>query len=115
MTKDIFVPAGLIILLGLLLEPFGMPPMLVTTILILVVAVFALFALFLWKEKGLDEREESHIHKADRFGFIAGALILVIAIVIESIAHMLSPWLVLALAVMISVKAIVLLYTKRNN
>ena len=113
MKKDIFVPLILTVFLALLLEPFGfMPPAATMTILALVVAGFVLFSLFLWREKGADEREESHIHKADRVGFIFGALVLVVAIVSESIGHMLSPWLVVALIAMILAKAIALIYQK---
>jgi hypothetical protein len=116
MTKDILIPAVLVALLGLLLEPFGfMPSMAVMTVVIAVVAVFAVFALFLWREKGSDEREQAHIYRADRFGFIFGALVLLVAIVVESLADMLSPWLVLALVVMIVAKAIALIYQKSTN
>jgi hypothetical protein len=116
MTKDIVVPVVLVALLGLLLEPFGfMPSMAVMTILILSVGVFAVFALFLWREKGTDEREQAHIHRADRFGFMFGALVLLVAIVVESLAHMLSPWIVLALVVMIVAKAVALIYQKSTN
>ncbi|MEN9621974.1 MAG: hypothetical protein RLZZ67_408 [Candidatus Parcubacteria bacterium] len=116
MTKDILVPAVLVVLLGLLLEPFGfMPGMAVMTVVIAVVAVFAVFALFLWREKGGDEREQTHIQKADRFGFMFGALVLLVAIVVEALASMLSPWLVLALVVMIVAKASALIYQKNTN
>jgi hypothetical protein len=116
MAKDIFIPASLVILLGLLLEPFGfMPPMAAMTVLALVVAAFAAFSIFLWREKGADEREEAHIHKADRIGFISGALVLVAAIVAESLAHMLSPWLVAALMAMLVAKAFALVYERSNH
>ena len=114
MIKDIVIPVVLIAFLGLLLEPFGfMPPMAVMGVLGLCVAAFVLFAVFLWKEKGADEREQAHIHKADRFAYVLGALVLVIAIVFQSLAHMLSPWLVIALIAMISAKAAALIYEKR--
>ena len=114
MIKDIAVPLVLIAFLGLLLEPFGfMPPMAVMVVLGLCVAAFVLFALFLWREKGVDEREQAHIYKADRFAYILGTLVLVVAIVFQSLAHMLSPWLVVALIAMITAKAIALIYEKR--
>jgi len=116
MKKDILVPAALIILLALLLEPFGfMPSALVMTVLALVVAAFVVFSIFLWQEKGADEREESHIHKADRLGFIFGSLVLIVAIVAESIGHMLSPWLVAALIAMLVAKSIGLIYERSRN
>lgn len=116
MKKDIIVPVALVIFLILLLEPFGfMPAAAVMTVLALAVAAFVLFSLFLWREKGEDEREETHIRMADRIGFIFGALILVVAIVAESLAHMLSPWLVAALVAMIVGKAIALVYQKHNH
>lgn len=116
MKKDIIVPVLLVILLVILLEPFGfMPTAAVMTVLALIVAGFVSFSLFLWREKGADEREEAHIHKADRVGFIFGALVLVTAIIAESVAHMLSPWLVVALMAMITGKAVALIYQKSNN
>lgn len=116
MKKDIFIPLALIILLILLLEPFGfMPSAVIMAVLVLIVAAFAVFSIFLWREKGLDEREESHIHKADRLGFVFGALVLIVAIVAESLAHMLSPWLVLALIVMLFAKSTALIYEKKHH
>lgn len=116
MKKDIIIPIVLIALLGILLEPFGfMPPLAVMTVLALVVAAFVLFSLFLWREKGADEREEAHIQKADRTGFIFGALVLVVAVVAQSVMGMLSPWLVLALAAMIAAKAVALIYQRNNH
>jgi hypothetical protein len=116
MKKDILIPTALIILLVLLLEPFGfMPSALIMTVLALIVAAFAVFSIFLWREKGADEREEAHIHKADRLGFIFGALVLIVAIVAESIGHMLSPWLVAALIAMLVAKAVGLVYEKSRN
>ena len=111
MIKEFITPAVLIALLVLLLEPFGfMPPIAVMTVLALATATFVFFSIFLWREKGADEREESHIQKADRFGFIFGALVLVVAIVVQSFARMLSPWLVVALVAMIAAKAIAIAY-----
>ncbi|HEY0907886.1 MAG TPA: hypothetical protein VGE35_00895 [Candidatus Paceibacterota bacterium] len=116
MAKDILVPAVFIALLALLLEPFGfMPSMAVMTVLILCVAAFALFALFIWREKGDDERERVHINRADRIGFIFGAVVLLAAIVAQSLAHMLSPWLVAALVAMVAAKAVALIYQKNTN
>ena len=116
MKKDILIPTALIVLLILLLEPFGfMPPAIVMTVLALAVAAFAAFSIFLWREKGQDEREEAHIHKADRLGFIFGASALVVAVVAESLAHMLSPWLVAALIAMLSAKAAGLIYERTRN
>lgn len=116
MKRDILIPLALIVLLALLLQPFGfMPTMAVMTILVLVVAAFALFAVFLWREKGDDEREVAHIQMADRAGFVLGALVLIVAIAAQSLGHMLSPWLVLALAAMIVAKSVALLYQRNNH
>ncbi|MDE1874550.1 MAG: hypothetical protein KGH68_00590 [Patescibacteria group bacterium] len=116
MKKDIFVPIFLVVLLVLLLEPFGfMPSAAVMTILAFIVAAFVLFAILLWREHGLDEREEAHINRADRIGFISGALVLLAAIVAESLGRMLSPWLVVALIAMVAAKAFTLIYERRAH
>jgi len=117
MKKDTLIPIVLVVLLTLLLEPFGfMPSMAMMTLLVVVTVLFLLFALFAWREKGQDEREEIHIHKADRFGFLAGMVILVIGILSDYLfMHEVSRILVISLIVMVVAKAIALSYSRRHN
>jgi hypothetical protein len=117
MKKDIFVPVLIVILLTLILEPFGfMPSMATMTLLVTTTALFLFFAVFAWREKGADEREETHIHRADRFGFIAGMTVLIVGILFDYFfMHEVSQILVIALIIMIASKAIALWYSRGHN
>jgi len=113
--QEIAISIILIILLGLLLNPFWMPDALVMTILICLVLVFAIFAIFVYRENSQDEREELHKLKSSRIAFLAGSLVLIAGIVIESLDHSLNIWLVLALGAMILSKLVGLAYNRVSS
>jgi len=84
-----------------------MPAMTILVTLLAVVASFATFAVFVWKERGGDERENFIRNIGSRTAFLATGTILVAGIVIETLIHHTpSPWLGLALVVMVSAKII---------
>ena len=93
----------LVVLSVLLLNPFDfwMPDMMLKSILACVVVVFALLAVFLMKERALDEREVKHRALAGRYAFLTGALILTLGIIFQSLTHSVDPWLVSALVAMV--------------
>ncbi len=106
----------LIILLLLFLEPFGLfmsPPFLMMIVLGLIV-VFGIFTILIWREKVKDERENLHKMLASRFGFLAGAAVLVVGIIMQAFAHNVDTWLVVALIVMILGKITGLLYGQKK-
>jgi drug/metabolite transporter (DMT)-like permease len=97
---------AIIVALILVLNPFGIimtSPYTLTVLMILGVAVIA-FGAFIWRERYRDEREELHAMKAGRLSYFTGGAILVIAIMCETLAHTLDPWLVIALAAMVATK-----------
>lgn len=98
------------------LNPYWMPMGMQLTILLALTVLFGVFAVYFWREQGGDERERSLLHTADRIGFLAGATVLLIAIIVEGlIFHMVTPWVIAALAAMIIAKAAGYIYTSRNN
>lgn len=79
------------------------------------IVIFAIFAVFVWKEKNGDERENLHRALAARFGFLAGAGVLVLGIVTQGLRHQLDYWLVWALLIMVLAKVAGIIYTKHKN
>lgn len=111
--QEILVAVILIVLLLFFLNPFNfwMPNALIMMMVAGLVVLFAIFASFIWRENARDEREGLHKLVAARFAFLAGAGVLVIGVIIQSLSHTLDPWLVAALGVMILAKIIGLIYS----
>lgn len=101
-----------IILLFLLVNPlhFWMPTEVDMLMVLALVVVFGAFAVFVFQEKAVDERESFIRNIAGRYAFLFGAGILVIAVVMQTLSHQLDNWLVLALSVMILAKMIGIIY-----
>ena len=110
--QEIFISLALVVLLVLLLNPFDfwMPSAFLMMLVAGLVAIFVSFVSFVWRENAKDERESLHKSIAGRTAFLAGASVLVAAIVVHSFNHTLDPWLVIALGVMILTKIIGLMY-----
>lgn len=81
-----------------------MPSTLVMIFIAIFVAAFSLFAVLIWRESPRDEREAHILLSSDRFGFLAGAVVLSIALVVASIQHHSTNLLALALSAMILAK-----------
>ena len=107
----------LIILLLFFIEPFGlfMTPPVVMMILTVLIVIFGIFATLVWREKARDEREHLHKMIAGRFGYLAGAGVLMIGIVTQTLNHTLDSWLVIALIAMILGKIVGLLYGQNKH
>lgn len=100
------VASILVILLICFVNPFNvwMTDALHMTILGGIVAVFAAFAVLLWKERAVDEREQLHRFIAARFAYIAGATLLLFGTVIQAFSHKIDPWIPSILASMVFAK-----------
>lgn len=98
-----------------LIDPFGlwMASMVQMMVLALAVIAFGALAIFVVHEGDGDERDDTHRALAGRAAFLAGGAVLLLGIVLESIAHALDPWLVVALAAMVCAKTIVRLWSTR--
>lgn len=110
--KELSISIILIVLAVVLLNPFHMwmPDMMLTAILILTLVAFALFAVFIVREKATDERELTHRMLAGRVAFLTGASILTLGIVVEATSHAVDPWLVITLVGMVISKIITRVY-----
>lgn len=104
----------LVIFLIFLMNPLDafMPSMMQTLVVCLAGLVFLLFAVFVWRERAEDEREELHRFLAARFAYLVGAGILMVAALIQSLAHMLDPWIIVALIGMLIAKVAGRMYAK---
>jgi predicted ABC-type exoprotein transport system permease subunit len=111
---EIIISVVLILLLVLSLNPFHffMPSVLQMTLLCILVLVFGVFTVFVWKEKVQDERESMHRLFAGRVAFLSGTIILVIGIVAEHLQLQKNPWLEVALVGMVLSKLIGLVYSR---
>lgn len=98
--------AILIILLLLILNPFGfwMPTMAHMLVLGGTFVVFALFAVFIFRERGGDEREDAHRMLAGRIAFLVGSTALTCGILFQEYRGELDPWLIFSLVLMILAK-----------
>lgn len=113
---EAIVTFALVVLTVLLLNPFHfwMPDMVVTGILACILVLFAFFATFILREKAVDERDNVHRTIAGRNAYLAGAATIIIAIVIQGDDHIVDPWLVLVLIIMIVVKMISRMWSDKN-
>lgn len=110
--SEVLIPVLLIALLALFLNPFSwyMPSMLVMSALCLLVLLFFIFGVFIWKEKAVDEREQIHKMLAGRIAFLVGSAVLIIGICVQEYQKNLDPWLVYTLAAMVLAKLGTFLY-----
>lgn len=114
--KEIIVPFALVVLAVLLLNPFHfwMPDMMVMGMLAILLVLFGVFASFILKEQVFDERDDMNRSLAGRNAFLAGSVILMLAIVIQGYSHSIDPWLVITLIVMIITKITTRFWSDKN-
>lgn len=84
------------------------------TLLGLVVALFAIFAMFFWKETAEDERAVLHRFIAARFASTVAGGVLLLGTVYQAFEHAIDPWLPAALAAMVLAKALGRFYANRH-
>lgn len=121
MKKDTTFEIGsaliLVVLALLLLNPVGfwMPDAMHMLILAATVVAFGSFAVFIFREKALDEREDSHRMFAGRAAFFLGGAILMLGIIVQTLQHALDPWMVVALLGMVTGKIAARLWSSQNR
>ncbi|MBP7060598.1 MAG: hypothetical protein KBA91_01295 [Candidatus Moranbacteria bacterium] len=106
----------LVALLIVLVNPFDvfMPTMMQMLLVAVAGVLFLFFASFFWKEAAADEREELHRFLAARFAYLVGTGTLMLAVLVQSFAHALDPWVVAGLIGMLLAKVGGRLYAERN-
>ncbi|HYC83164.1 MAG TPA: hypothetical protein VEB60_01285 [Candidatus Paceibacterota bacterium] len=114
--KEYIVVLALVILAVLLLNPFHfwMPDMMLLAILGIALVVFGIFASFILREGGLDERECYHRMLAGRTAFLSGSAIALAGITVQSYRHAVDPWLVAAFIAMIVAKIGSRIYSEKH-
>ncbi|MEK7584604.1 MAG: hypothetical protein AAB490_05140 [Patescibacteria group bacterium] len=107
----------LIALAILLLDPLKlwMPNTMQMSLLIFLFIAAAVFAGFVWTEKGHDEREALHIMIAGRLAYITGIGIVTLGIIVQSMQHALDPWLIIILVAMVIAKIIGFIHAQINQ
>ncbi len=98
---------GTIALLAIAPKTFVMPSSLQMLILACVLGLIATFLVLLWREQPGDEREMHNQAIASRSAYIVGSLVLIVALVIQSLRHELDGFIPIALLAMIATKIIV--------
>jgi hypothetical protein len=114
-TLSIATAVVLVILLGLLTDPFmlWMPPMAAMFALLGAAALAVVWGGFVLYEKAGDERDEANRMYADRVAYLAGVAVLTIALVVQGFAHAINPWIPATLGVMVLAKLATRIYTEQ--
>lgn len=115
--QEIVLSSVLLILLILFLNPFDlwMPGKVLMLMVFILVVVFTVFAVFIWREHARDEREMLHSMFAGRIAFLAGSAILTGGIIYQGLKHEVDIWLVIAVGAMILGKITGLVYSRLKN
>lgn len=114
--SETVVALVLIVLLVCFINPFDwwMTDAVHMTLLGLVAAFFAIFAMLVWKETVSDEREQLHRFIAARLAYTVGGMILLVGTVLQALAHAIDPWLPAALAGMVLAKILGRFYARTH-
>ncbi|MGB0757398.1 MAG: hypothetical protein ACPGO5_02990 [Patescibacteria group bacterium] len=110
--QEISIALVLLILVVMFIDPLMliMPGELAMFVMLLAAILFLVFAMFVWKERALDEREEYHRMIASRIGWLTGATLLMIGLLVQGLKHDVDPWLVIALSGMVIAKVFARMY-----
>jgi hypothetical protein len=114
--SETVVAVFLVIFLVWFANPFGfwMTDAFHMTLLGLIVTLFAIFAMFLWKEIVADEREQLHRFIGTRFAYATGGAVLLTGIIVQAFSHKIDPWLPLVLTSMVLAKIIGRWYAEKR-
>ena len=88
-------------------KTFVMPTSFQMLLLAIVLGLLAGFLALLWREQPADEREAYNQAMASRSAYIVGAIVLIVAMLVESLHHKLDPAIPIALLTMIATKIII--------
>lgn len=116
-AKEIVMSLLLLLLLLCVINPgnFWMPDMLAMTLSLLVLIVFSIFAVFVWRERALDEREQLHKLMVGHGAFLVGASTLTLGLLSQSTTHSVDPWLAIGLGSMVLTKLIGIVWTRNKK
>jgi hypothetical protein len=86
------------------LVPFWMPMMGEMVALLVVTVLLLVWAGFIMLETAADEREVQLKVQSGRVAYLAGLGVLMVALVVQGLAHAIDPWIPIALAAMVLAK-----------
>lgn len=114
-AKEIIISV-IVVLLGILfLDPFmiWMPAPLFYMMSAVFVILFAMFLVFVWRERARDEREQLHKMIAARIGYLLGIATIAGVLLLQAVVyHHADPWFVATLLIMVLGKMAGVLYSK---
>ncbi len=93
--------------------PFWMPMMGEMIALLVVTVLLLAWAGFVVSESSDDEREVHVTMQSGRLAYVAGLLTLVVALVLQGLAHAIDPWIPVTLAIMVVAKLLGRIYFDR--
>lgn len=104
--NELLSGAGVVILLALLLNPFGfyMPSMTVMAMVGVIAVLIFLWISLIWGEQARDERESWHRLRASRAAFLAGTITLLVALLWQSWQGHVDSWIAMSLGLMVLAK-----------
>lgn len=111
-TLSVLITFFLLVLADLV--PFWMPMMGEMIALLVVTVLLLVWAGLVVSESADDEREVYIKSQSGRVAYVAGLFVLVVALVVQGMAHTIDPWIPVALAVMVSAKLLARLYLDRQ-
>ena len=93
--QEVIVASILATIAALLWNPYWMPMGVVYAVLVCFMLVLGGFVVFIWRERGGDEREVFIRHAAGRVAYIMSSCALALGIVWQTVTvHTVDPWLV---------------------
>ena len=109
---DIILLLGLSVTAFLAVVPHAivMPSSAQMLLLAIVLVLTSGFLVFLWRERPDDERELQNQALASRWAYLIGSVVLIFALVMQSLKHDLDPVVPVALLAMIATKVIIQRY-----
>lgn len=115
-TTEVLLVSGIIAALFLALNPWHwfMSDMFVMTLMCVASILFFLFVSFVFRERVQDEREELHRYISARLGYLGGAGVLMIIIVVQEFQHTDNDALMYALGAMLLMKVAGSIYAKKR-
>ena len=95
--------------------PFWMPDMNEMIVLLIVALLMLTWTAFVMYEGASDEREVMLRMHAGRVAYLSGICVLLIALIVQGFTHMIDPWIMVALGVMVVSKLCARLFLDREN
>ena len=106
---DVILLLSLALVSALAIAPktFVMPNSVQMLILTILLVLIATFLVLLWRENPDDEREASNQASASRAAYVVGAIVLIVALINQSLKHEIDSAVPIALLAMIATKIVV--------